>query len=40
MTAELLRRGYSETDIAKLWGGNFLRVWAKVQSLAVPQKGQ
>ena len=29
--AELLRRGYSEKDIAKLWGGNFLRVWAEAQ---------
>lgn len=36
VTAELLKRGYSEADIAKLWGGNFLRVWAKVQSLAKP----
>ncbi len=34
VTAELLRRGYTQADIAKLWGGNFLRVWAKVQSLA------
>lgn len=34
VTAELLRRGYSEQDIAKLWGGNFQRVWEKVQSLA------
>lgn len=39
VTAELVRRSYSEADIAKLWGGNFLRVWAKVQSLAKPQKG-
>jgi membrane dipeptidase len=31
VTAELLRRGYSERDIAKLWGGNFLRVWATAQ---------
>ena len=31
VTAELLRRGYSERDIAKLWGGNFLRVWAEAQ---------
>ena len=31
VTAELLRRGYSERDIAKLWGGNFLRVWGKAQ---------
>lgn len=34
VTAELLRRGYSEKDIAKLWGGNFLRVWAEAQKLA------
>jgi membrane dipeptidase len=31
VTAELLRRGYSRKDIAKLWGGNFLRVWAEAQ---------
>jgi len=31
VTVELLRRGYSEGDIAKLWGGNFLRVWAEAQ---------
>ncbi|MGK2287043.1 dipeptidase [Pedomonas sp. V897] len=34
VTAELLRRGYSEADIAKLWGGNFQRVWKQVQALA------
>jgi microsomal dipeptidase-like Zn-dependent dipeptidase len=38
VTAELLRRGYSEEDIAKLWGGNFLRVWARVQSLAANKR--
>lgn len=26
VTAELVRRGYSETDIQKIWSGNFLRV--------------
>ena len=26
LTGELLRRGYSEKDIAKIWGGNLLRV--------------
>jgi membrane dipeptidase len=31
VTRELLRRGYSEKDIAKLWGGNFLRVWGEAQ---------
>ena len=34
VTAELLRRGYSERDIAKLWGGNFLRVWGEAQQAA------
>jgi membrane dipeptidase len=33
VTAELLRRHYSERDIAKLWGGNFLRVWAEAQNV-------
>ncbi|MBJ9975834.1 pyoverdine-tailoring dipeptidase-like protein PvdM [Pseudomonas sp. S75] len=36
VTAELLTRGYSETDIAKLWAGNFLRVWQQVQADARP----
>lgn len=26
LTGELLRRGYSEKDVAKIWGGNLLRV--------------
>ena len=26
ITRQLLRRGYSDEDIAKIWGGNFLRV--------------
>ncbi|HEV2202595.1 MAG TPA: dipeptidase [Bryobacteraceae bacterium] len=34
VTVELLRRGYSEKDIGKLWGGNFLRVWGEAQKLA------
>jgi membrane dipeptidase len=40
VTVELLRRGYSEKDIRKLWGGNFLRVWAKAQSLATDPKAR
>ena len=32
-TRELLKRKYSEADIQKLWGGNFLRVMKKVQSI-------
>ena len=27
VTAALLDRGYSKSDVAKIWGGNFLRVW-------------
>ena len=30
-TRELLKRGFSEADIQKLWGGNFLRVMRQVQ---------
>lgn len=33
ITAEMLRRGYSETDILKVWGGNFLRVFNQVEQL-------
>ncbi|MBA6114519.1 MULTISPECIES: pyoverdine-tailoring dipeptidase-like protein PvdM [Pseudomonas] len=36
VTAELILRGYSDADIAKLWGGNFLRVWEAVQRLGKP----
>lgn len=35
VTAELLRRGYGEAEIAKLWGENFLRVWTEVRKAAV-----
>ncbi len=34
VTLELVRRGYSEQDIAKLWGGNLLRVWRGVEKVA------
>lgn len=34
VTQELLRRGYSEADIEKLWGGNLLRVLDEVQAVA------
>jgi membrane dipeptidase len=34
VTAELLRRGYSEHDIAKLWGANFLRVFRQVENVS------
>lgn len=34
VTLELVRRGYSEEDIAKLWGGNLLRVWREAEAVA------
>ena len=40
VTQELLRRGYSEEDIEKIWGGNLLRVWGEVEKVAAQlQKG-
>lgn len=40
VTLELVRRGYSESDIAKLWGQNLLRVWREVDRLAVELQSQ
>ena len=34
VTSALRERGYSESEIAKLWGGNLLRVLDKVQEIA------
>ena len=34
VTLELVRRGYSQEDIEKLWGGNLLRVWREVEQYA------
>jgi membrane dipeptidase len=34
VTLELVRRGYTEPQIAKLWSGNLLRVMAEVERLA------
>jgi membrane dipeptidase len=31
VTAAMRKRGFSEADIAKLWGGNLLRVWREVE---------
>ena len=35
VTLELVRRGYSENDIRKIWGGNFMRVFKAVQTATV-----
>lgn len=32
ITLELVKRGYSKSDIEKIWGGNFMRVFKAVQS--------
>jgi membrane dipeptidase len=34
ITVELLRRGYSKTDIEKIWGGNIMRVMRRVQEIS------
>jgi membrane dipeptidase len=34
VTQELLARGYSEEDVAKIWSGNLLRVWREVERIA------
>lgn len=37
ITKELIRRGYSRDDIAKIWGGNFSRVMREAQELSISQ---
>ena len=32
ITVKLIEKGYTEEDIAKIWGGNFLRVMKQVQT--------
>ncbi|MGI4852610.1 MAG: dipeptidase [Janthinobacterium lividum] len=34
VTLELVRRGYTEQQIGKLWSGNLLRVWGEVDAVA------
>ena len=34
ITIELVRRGYTEKEIEKIWGGNFMRVFNEVVQLA------
>jgi membrane dipeptidase len=31
VTMELVKRGYTEAPIGKLWSGNLLRVWGEVE---------
>ena len=39
VTVELLRRGYSEDQIARIWGGNLLRVMEAVEAVAAGSEG-
>jgi membrane dipeptidase len=34
VTQELVRRGYTEEQIGKLWSGNLLRVWGEVEEVS------
>ena len=34
ITAEMLKRGYTEDEIFKVWGGNFFRVFKAVEKKA------
>lgn len=34
VTTELVRHGYSDADIALIWGGNLLRVWGEIEEVS------
>ncbi len=34
VTLELVRRGYTEEQIGKIWSGNLLRVWSDAEKIA------
>jgi membrane dipeptidase len=38
VTRELVRRGYTEEQIGKIWSGNLLRVWREVEKVAAATK--
>lgn len=40
ITRELIRRGYTESEIRKIWGGNLLRVFKAVEKEAEREKTQ
>ncbi|HXV61099.1 MAG TPA: dipeptidase [Vicinamibacteria bacterium] len=40
VTLELVRRGYTEEEIAQLWSGNLLRVWREVERVAAELRTQ
>ncbi len=40
LTAELLKRGYSDADVKKILGGNVLRAWAQAEQVATRLQSQ
>jgi membrane dipeptidase len=40
VTLELVRRGYTEQQIGKMWSGNLLRVWSQVEQVAKRLQGK
>ena len=40
VTLELVRRGYTEEQIGKIWSGNLLRVWGEVEQVAKQIQGR
>jgi membrane dipeptidase len=40
VTLELVRRGYTEEQIGKIWSGNLLRVWSEVEKVAKAIQGK
>src|SRR5262245_7741257 len=40
VTLELVRRGYTEEQIGKIWSGNLLRVWEEVRQVALKLQKQ
>src|SRR5262245_49422407 len=40
VTLELVRRGYTDEQIGKIWSGNLLRVWREVEQVAKRLQGQ
>ncbi len=40
ITLELVKRGYSEEEIGKIWGGNFMRVFNEVEKNSIKNNNQ
>ena len=40
VTEELVRRGYTDEEIRKIWGENLLRVWRDVEAVAAEIQGR